>query len=107
MKKPIISLRNVSKTYRMGEVKVTALKGITLDIERGEFLVISGPSGSGKSTMMNLVGCLDIATEGEIFLDGKNIELLTESKLAQIRGQKIGFVFQQFNLIPKLTALEN
>jgi len=107
MKKPIISLRNVSKTYRMGEVNVSALKKINLDIERGEFLAISGPSGSGKSTMMNLVGCLDLASEGEIFLDGKNIEHLSESELAQIRGQKIGFVFQQFNLMPTLTALEN
>jgi len=105
--KAIISLRNVSKTYRMGEVNVLALKGVNLDIEKGEFLAISGPSGSGKSTMMNLVGCLDIATEGEIFLDGKNIELVAESNLAQIRGQKIGFVFQQFNLIPTLTAMEN
>lgn len=105
--KPIISLRKVSKTYRMGEVNVSALKGVSLDVEKGEFLAISGPSGSGKSTVMNLVGCLDLASEGEIFLDGKNIETLRESNLAQIRGQKIGFVFQQFNLLPTLTALEN
>ena len=105
--KPIISLRKVSKTYRMGEVNVSALKGVSLDVEKGEFLAISGPSGSGKSTIMNLVGCLDLASEGEIFLDGKNIETLSESNLAQIRGQKIGFVFQQFNLLPTLTTLEN
>jgi len=105
--KPIIQLKNVSKTYRMGEVFVSALKGISLDVEKGEFLAIAGPSGSGKSTMMNLVGCLDLASAGEIFLDGKNIETLSESNLSQIRGQKIGFVFQQFNLLPTLTALEN
>jgi len=105
--KPIIELKNVSKTYRMGEVNVSALKGVSLDVKKGEFLAIAGPSGSGKSTMMNLVGCLDLTSEGEIFLDEKNIETLKESSLAQIRGQKIGFVFQQFNLIPTLNALEN
>ncbi len=105
--KPIIELKNVSKTYRMGEVNVSALKGDSLDVKKGEFLAIAGPSGSGKSTMMNLVGCLDLTSEGEIFLDEKNIETLKESSLAQIRGQKIGFVFQQFNLIPTLNALEN
>src|SRR4030042_1306074 len=106
-KGPVIELRNVSKTYDMGEVKVTALRNVSMKVEKGEFLAIAGPSGSGKSTIMNLVGCLDLATEGEIFLDGKNIETLSESNLAQIRGQKIGFVFQQFNLLPTLTTLEN
>jgi putative ABC transport system ATP-binding protein len=105
--KPIIELRNVWKKYRMGETDLAALKGISLRIDKGDFLAILGPSGSGKSTMMNLVGCLDTATEGEIFLDGVNIETMRESNLAQIRGQKIGFVFQQFNLIPTLTTLEN
>lgn len=103
----IIKFRDVSKIYQMGEVEVPALRGIDLDIHRGEFVAIIGPSGSGKSTMMNLVGCLDLPTHGKIFLHGKDISLLDESKLAQIRGRTVGFVFQQFNLIPTLTALKN
>jgi len=105
--KPIIELKQVWKTYFMGETPVHALRGINLEVYQGEFLAIQGPSGSGKSTAMNLVGCLDIPTKGEIFLDGQNISSLHESSLAQIRGQKIGFIFQQFNLIETLTALEN
>jgi putative ABC transport system ATP-binding protein len=105
--KPIIQLRKVWKTYRMGETPVHALRGIDLDVMPGEFLAIQGPSGSGKSTAMNLVGCLDVPTRGEIYLDGKNISKLHESDLAQIRGRKIGFIFQKFNLIETLTALEN
>jgi putative ABC transport system ATP-binding protein len=107
MIKKIIELKNVWKIYRMGEVEVPALRGIDLEIRKGEFLAIAGPSGSGKSTMMNLVGCLDLPTKGNIFLDGNNIAGFRESRLSQTRGQKIGFVFQQFNLIPTLTALEN
>jgi len=107
MAKTIIKLKNVWKKYRMGEAEVAALRGINLEIEKGEFLAIAGPSGSGKSTMMNLVGCLDLPTKGEIYLDGDNIAGFRESRLAQTRGQKIGFVFQQFNLIPTLNALEN
>lgn len=107
MKKPIIQLKNVWKTYKMGETQVNALRGMNLDVYEGEFLAIQGPSGSGKSTAMNLVGCLDIPTKGEIYLDGQNISLLSESNLAQIRGRKIGFIFQKFNLIETLTALEN
>lgn len=107
MGKRIIRLEDVWKIYRMGEVEVTALKGINLSINSGEFVAITGASGSGKSTMMNLVGCLDIPTRGEIFLDDTAISLLSESRLAEIRGKKIGFIFQQFNLIPTLTALEN
>src|SRR3989338_5816536 len=103
----IIELRNVWKTYRMGEVEVNALCGLNLKIKKGEFVAIQGPSGSGKSTAMNIVGCLDIPTKGDIFLEGQNIAKLHESDLAQIRGRKIGFIFQQFNLIPTLTALEN
>jgi len=105
--KPIISLQNVWKTYKMGATEVNALQGLTLDILQGEFVSIMGPSGSGKSTAMNMVGCLDIPTKGKIFLDGKNIANMDESDLAQIRGQKIGFIFQKFNLINTLSAMEN
>ena len=107
MKDIIIKLDNVWKIYEMGKVKVNALQGIDLEIKRGEFVAIEGPSGSGKSTAMNMIGCLDIPTKGRIFLDGKDISHLSESNLAQIRGKKIGFIFQQFNLLPTLTALEN
>jgi len=103
----IIELRNVWKTYLMGEVKVNALRGLNLKVKNGEFLSIMGPSGSGKSTAMNMIGALDIPTKGTILLEGQDISQLTESDLAQIRGRKIGFVFQQFNLIPTLSALEN
>jgi putative ABC transport system ATP-binding protein len=105
--KTILSLEDVWKIYRMGEVDVNALKGINLEIKHGEFIAITGSSGSGKSTMMNLVGCLDLPTEGTIYLEGTDIAKLPESRLAQIRGQKIGFIFQQFNLIPTLSAVEN
>ncbi|HLF54131.1 MAG TPA: ABC transporter ATP-binding protein [Candidatus Nanoarchaeia archaeon] len=104
---PIIQLKKVWKTYKMGETNVHALQGIDLDIHPGEFVAIQGPSGSGKSTAMNLVGCLDVPTKGQIYLDGKDISRLSESDLAQIRGRKIGFIFQKFNLIETLTALEN
>jgi len=106
-KKAIIELRKVWKTYKMGDVSVHALQGIDLDVHEGEFIAIQGPSGSGKSTAMNLVGCLDIPSKGEIYLAGQNISKLSESDLAQIRGRKIGFIFQKFNLIETLTALEN
>jgi putative ABC transport system ATP-binding protein len=91
----------------MGENLVHALQGIDLDVRQGEFIAIQGPSGSGKSTAMNLIGCLDIPSKGDILLDGHNISKLAESDLAQIRGRKIGFIFQKFNLIETLTALEN
>ena len=107
MKKTIIKLENVWKIYKMGEVDVKALRGIDLVIKEGEFVSIMGPSGSGKSTCVNMVGCLDVPTKGRIFLDNHNIAHLSESELAQIRGKKIGFIFQQFNLIPTLTAIEN
>jgi putative ABC transport system ATP-binding protein len=107
MREVIIKLENVWKTYQMGNVKVNALQGVDLTIKDGDFVAIMGPSGSGKSTMMNLVGCLDIPSKGKIFLDRQNIAHLHESDLAQIRGKRIGFIFQQFNLIPTLTALEN
>jgi len=107
MKQTIIQLKNVHKDFVMGDTTIHAVESIDLDINKGDFVAIVGPSGSGKSTMMNLVGALDLASEGDIFLDNINIEHLHESDLAQIRGKKIGFVFQTFNLIPTLTALEN
>ena len=107
MKKSIIKLEDVWKIYQMGEVKVNALRGINLEIKEGEFVSIMGPSGSGKSTMVNSIGCLDVPTKGRILLDGHDISHMTESELAQIRGRMIGFVFQQFNLINTLSALEN
>lgn len=106
-RKHIIRLENVWKIYTMGKVEVPALKGLSLDIHPREFLAVMGPSGSGKSTSLNMIGCLDTPTRGHIYLDGKDIAKLHESDLAQIRGRKIGFVFQQFNLMPGLTALEN
>ncbi|MFP4117368.1 MAG: ABC transporter ATP-binding protein [Candidatus Woesearchaeota archaeon] len=105
--KPLISIVEAWKTYMMGEVEVHALRGLNLDIFSNEFIAIQGPSGSGKSTAMNLVGCLDVPTRGHIYLDGEDISLMEESELAQIRGRKIGFIFQKFNLINTLTALEN
>jgi len=107
MEDPIIELRHVWKTYQMGSNVVNALKDVSMKIHKGEFVAVVGPSGSGKSTMMNIIGCLDIPSKGHVFLDGHDIAKLSESDLATIRGKKIGFVFQQFNLIPTLTALEN
>ncbi len=106
-KETIIKLNNVWKIYTMGKIEVPALRGVNLTINNGEFVAIMGPSGSGKSTMMNSIGCLDVPTKGEIYLAGQNIAHLSESELAQIRGKKIGFIFQKFNLIPTLSALEN
>jgi putative ABC transport system ATP-binding protein len=107
MRPIIIKLENVWKIYKMGDVEVPALRGLNLTIRDGEFVAIMGPSGSGKSTAMNMVGALDVPTKGTIYLDKHNIAKLSESNLAQIRGRRIGFIFQQFNLIPTLTALEN
>ena len=105
--KELIKLENVYKIYKLEEVEVPAINGISLTINKGEFVALIGPSGSGKSTAMNLIGCLDTASKGDIFLDEFNIAKLSESNLAQIRGKKIGFIFQVFNLINSLTALEN
>jgi len=104
---PIIAIRNVSKTYVMGEVEVHALRGVSLTIERGDFVAIMGASGSGKSTMMNILGCLDVPTKGWFWIDGVDVRGLEEDALSQVRSRKIGFVFQSFNLIPRTTALEN
>ena len=103
----IIELENVSKYYYMGANIVKALDGLSVKVRKGDFVAIMGPSGSGKSTSMNLVGSLDVPTKGKIFLDNKDISFFDESDLAQIRGRRIGFIFQSFNLIPNLTAKEN
>jgi len=105
--KILIELKNVQKHYQMGEVLVKAVDGISIQVEEGSFVAIMGPSGSGKSTSMNLVGSLDTPTKGSIFLDGEDISTFSESDLAQVRGRKIGFIFQSFNLISNLTAKEN
>ena len=106
-KKIVIELQNVCKYYHMGHSIVRAVDGVSLQIREGEFVAIMGPSGSGKSTMMNLIGSLDVPTKGRILLDNHDISTLSESNLAQIRGKKIGFIFQSFNLIGNLTAKEN
>jgi macrolide transport system ATP-binding/permease protein len=103
----MIELKNVSKTYRMGTIKVPALKDASLKIEDGDFIAIMGPSGSGKSTLLNILGCLDIPTGGQYLLEGINVSDFSESRLAQIRNEKIGFVFQTFNLLPRLSAVSN
>lgn len=107
MMKPIISVVNLARTYTMGEIEVYALRGVSFDIERGELLAIMGPSGSGKSTLMNLLGCLDTPTSGEYVLDGLPVEQLENDMLAAVRNRKIGFIFQQFNLLSRSTALDN
>lgn len=103
----IIRLRNASKYYGFGHSLVKAIDDMDISVREGEFVAIMGPSGSGKSTSMNLVGTLDVPTKGHVLLDDEDISYMTESELAQIRGKRIGFIFQQFNLIPNLTALEN
>jgi putative ABC transport system ATP-binding protein len=104
---PTIRLEGVHKTYDLGEIQVHALRGITMEIHPGEFVAVMGSSGSGKSTLMNILGCLDKPTRGQYFLDGKDVSGLTKGELAKIRSQKIGFVFQQFNLLSRTSALEN
>jgi len=103
----MIQLQDVSKTYYLGEVAVPVLKHITLQINKGEFVAIMGPSGSGKSTLMNIIGCLDVVDSGRYLLGGTVIEHLNESQLATIRNKHIGFVFQSFNLVPRISALRN
>ncbi|MCS6993739.1 MAG: ABC transporter ATP-binding protein [Anaerolineales bacterium] len=103
----LIELRGLTKIFQMGENQVHALAGVSLDIEKGEMLAIMGPSGSGKSTLMSIIGCLDVPTAGSYLLDGQAVEKLKDSQLAQVRNRKIGFVFQQFNLLSRTSALEN
>lgn len=104
---PVIKLQNVKKVYHMGEVKVHALRGISFEVQKGEYIAIMGPSGSGKSTLMNILGCLDTPTEGSYRLNGQNVQAMDDAELAKIRNREIGFVFQSFNLLPRMTALEN
>lgn len=106
-KLPMVEVSNVRKSYLLGSMEVPVLSGINLKIERGEFLAIMGPSGSGKSTLMNLIGCLDKPTEGQVIIRGKDLRRMSDEELARMRGLEIGFVFQTFNLVSRLTALEN
>ena len=104
---PVIRLENVFKTYDLGEIQVQALRGVSLEVSEGEFVAVMGPSGSGKSTIMNLLGCLDRPTKGRYFLDGVDVSKMSKTELARIRNRKLGFVFQQFNLLSRTSALEN
>ena len=103
----VISVRNLVKTYIVGEVEVRALRGVSLEVETGEFLAVTGPSGSGKSTLMHILGCLDRPTAGQYVLDGQDVSQMSKDQLAAVRNKKIGFVFQGFNLLSRTTALDN
>jgi putative ABC transport system ATP-binding protein len=103
----LIETRDLWKTYRMGEEDIHALKGVSIQIERGEYVAIMGPSGSGKSTLMNLIGCLDTPSKGTYLLNSKEVSQMNDNELARIRNEEIGFVFQTFNLLPRATALHN
>lgn len=103
----VIDIQNVNKNYNQGLLEVQVLKNIDIKVNKGEYIAIMGPSGSGKTTLMNIIGCLDVPTTGKYFLEGEDISKLKDDKMAEIRNKKIGFVFQQFHLLPKLTALQN
>jgi putative ABC transport system ATP-binding protein len=107
MDNPVIRIENLTKQYRMGGEMLKALDEVSMTVNKGDFVAIIGPSGSGKSTLMNVIGCLDAPTSGEYWLDGDEVSRLKENKLAEIRNQKIGFIFQGFNLLNRLTAIEN
>jgi len=107
VKNKVVWAQNLTKVYHMGEIEVHALRGLSIEIERGEVVAIMGPSGSGKSTLMNILGCLDRPTEGEYLLDGESVAQLNDNQLADVRNRLVGFVFQGFNLLPRSTALAN
>jgi putative ABC transport system ATP-binding protein len=107
MTEPVIVAQDLKKIYKMGDVEVHALRGLSLTINRGEAVAIVGPSGSGKSTLMNILGCLDLPTSGEYFLDGERVSILRDDQLSDIRNRKVGFIFQSFNLLSRQTALAN
>jgi putative ABC transport system ATP-binding protein len=107
MKPPVIQVRNLVKTYVVGEVEVRALRGLSLDVQHGEFVAVTGPSGSGKSTLMHILGCLDRPTSGQYILDGEDVSRMSKDQLAVVRNRKIGFVFQGFNLLSRTSALDN
>ncbi|WP_203979333.1 ABC transporter ATP-binding protein [Planotetraspora silvatica] len=106
-RKPVLDIRNVAKVYGEGETAVHALRGVSLQVDRGDYVAIMGTSGSGKSTLMNIIGCLDVPSSGGYLLDGTNVGVLDDARLAIVRNRKIGFVFQSFNLIPRMSALAN